>query len=142
LVTGAILDKTFQGVDKAEEADISKTQAQYLYKEKDNYFFMDSVNFDQFSLSRNVLGENINYLIEGIGVAILNFNNTPINIELPVKVKLKVIEAPPGIKGDSVSSGGKIVTLETGMKISTPLFVKAGDEIIVNTEKGEYASRA
>jgi elongation factor P len=141
LLTGAILEKTFQGADKVEEANISKSKAQYLYRSGEDFFFMDSADYDQFSLSQKVLGEKIQYLIEGTEATVFNFNDLPVNIELPVKVKLKVAEAPPGIKGDTVSSGGKIVTTETGLKISAPLFVKAGDEIIINTEKGEYVSR-
>ncbi|MDO8529721.1 MAG: elongation factor P [bacterium] len=141
LATGAVLERTFQGAEKADEADIFSSKAQYLYLEGNNYYFMDSDNFDQFSLSRDVLGEAKNYLIEGTEVAILNFNGIPINLEVPIKVKLKVTEAPPGIKGDSVSSGGKLVTLETGLKINAPLFVKEGDILIVNTERGEYVSR-
>lgn len=142
LATGAVLEKTFQGADKVEEADISKSKAQYLYREGNNYFFMASVTYDQFSLSDKVLGNAINYLIEGTEVTILNFNGNSINMELPIKVKLKVTEAPPGIKGDTASSGGKTVTLETGLQVNTPLFIKAGDEIVVNTETGEYVSRA
>jgi elongation factor P len=142
LLTGAVLEKTFQGADKVEEANISKSKAQFLYNRGDDYFFMDSTDYDQFSLSENVLGEKKQYLIEGTEATVLNFNDLPVNIELPIKVKLKVTEAPPGIKGDTVSSGGKIITTETGLKISAPLFVKAGDEIIINTEKGEYVSRA
>lgn len=142
LATGAVLEKTFQGSDKFKEVDIVKTKAQYLYTEKNNYFFMDLKNYDQFFLSKEILGDAIFYLKEGVEVTTINFNNRPINVEIPVKVKLKVIEAPPGIKGDTVSSGGKTVILETGLKISAPLFIKEGDEIIVNTERGEYVSRA
>lgn len=142
LASGAILEKTFQGADSIEEADITKTKAQYIYKEGNNYNFMDSQSFEQFFLSETALGNSINYLKEGTEVSILNLNGAPLNVELPVKVKLKVTEAPPGIKGNTVSTGGKMVKLETGMKISTPLFVKVGDEIIVNTQRGEYVSRA
>lgn len=142
LATGSVLERTFQGAEKVDEADMTTSKAQYLYLEGNNYCFMDSDNFDQFSLSKYVLGEATNYLIEGTEVAILNFNGNPINLEVPIKVKLKVTEAPPGIKGDSVSSGGKLVTLETGLKLNAPLFVKEGDILIVNTERGEYVSRA
>ncbi len=142
LTTGAVLEKTFQGSENVEEADITKTKAQYTYKENDVYNFMDNESYEQFSLSKEALGDNIHYLKEGTEVTLLNFNDAPINVELPVKVKLRVIQAPPGIKGNTVSTGGKVVTLETGLKISTPLFVKTDDEIIVNTEKGEYVSRA
>lgn len=142
LATGAVLEKTFQGADKVEEADIAKNKAQYLYHDNSGYVFMESDTYDQFALSEKVLGDAVNYLIEGTIVTVLNFNNNLINIELPAKMKLKVIEAPPGIRGDTVSSGGKTVTLETGLKVNTPLFVKEGDEIIVNTQTGEYVSRA
>lgn len=142
LSTGAVLEKTFQGADQIEEADVAKGKAQFLYKEGESYAFMDNVSFEQFSIPLAALGNAAEYLIEGTEVSVLNFDGNPINIELPIKMKLRVTEAPPGIRGNTVSTGGKVVTLETGLKISTPLFVNAGDEIIVNTERGEYVSRA
>ena len=142
LLTGAIMEKTFQGADHIKEADITKNKAQYIYKEGENYCFMDSENYEQFSLPLSAIGENVQYLKEGTEVTLLNFNGLPVNIELPIKIKLKVTEAPPGIRGNTVSTGGKIVTLETGFEVSVPLFVNAGDEIIVNTQTGEYVSRA
>lgn len=142
LATGAVLEKTFQGADQISEADITKSKAQFLYKEGAGYAFMDNSSFEQFSLPVEALGNAVDYLIEGTEISVLNFEGNPINIELPIKMKLRVTEAPPGIRGNTVSTGGKVVTLETGLKISTPLFVNAGDEIIVNTEKGEYVSRA
>lgn len=142
LLTGAVMEKTFQGSEAVYEADIAKSKAQYTYREGDNYNFMDNESYEQFSLSKNALGDNADYLIEGTEVTLLNFNSNPINIELPIKIKLKVVEAPPGIKGNTVSTGGKTVTLETGLKVSTPLFINEGDEIIINTERGEYVSRA
>ncbi len=142
LITGAVLEKTFQGADKVEEADVEKTFAQFLYREGDNFIFMDNSSYEQFSLAGDVIGKVKDFLVEGTEVGILNFNGNPINVELPVKIKLKVTEAPPGIKGDTASGGDKLVTLETGAKITTPLFVEKGDVIVVNTEKGEYVSRA
>jgi len=141
LISGAVLEKTFQGADRIEEAEIAKSKAQYLYKDGENYVFMDNETYNQFSLSRETLGGSVKYLIEGTEVVILNFNGHPANIELPVKMKLKVVEAPPGVKGDTVSGGSKAVKLETGLEITAPLFIKKGDEVIVNTEKGEYVSR-
>ena len=142
LLTGAVLERTFQGAEHVEEADITKAKAQFLYKEGANYAFMDMESYEQFSLPAEVLGDAVNYLIDGTEVSVLNFNSNPINIELPVKINLEVIEAPPGIKGNTVSTGGKMVTLQTGFKISAPLFVNQGDTIIVNTERGEYVGRA
>ncbi|GBE16909.1 elongation factor P [bacterium BMS3Abin15] len=142
LITGAVLEKTFQGSDKIGEAEISKSKAQYLYNEKSDFHFMDSDTYDQFSLPQNILDSAVNYLIEGTEITVLNFNGSPVNIELPIKIKLKVTEAPPGLKGDTASGGDKSVTLETGLRITVPLFIKEGDEVIVNTEKGDYVSRA
>lgn len=142
LITGSVLEKTFQGAEKIEEAEISKSKAQYLYDDAEKFHFMDSATYEQFSLPKKVLANASLYLVEGVEISILNFNGNPVNIELPVKVKLKVTEAPPGIKGDTASGGGKLVTLKTGLKITAPLFIKEEDELIINTEKGEYVSRA
>ncbi len=141
LKTGMVLDKTFQGADKVEEADIEKSFAQYLYKDGDNFVFMDVKSYEQFSLSSKIIGNLADFLTEGIEVAIINFENNPINMELPVKIKIKVIDSPPGVRGDTASGGDKVVTLETGAKITAPLFIKKGDVIVVNTEKKEYVSR-
>lgn len=142
LLNGSVLEKTFNGSDKADEADMSKSKAQYLYPEQDGFVFMDMTTYDQFSLAKEVIGDAPLYMLEGTEVSVLNFNETPVNIELPIKVTLTVVEAPPGIKGDTAGTGGKVVTLETGLKVSAPLFVNEGDKIIINTEKGEYVSRA
>jgi elongation factor P len=142
LKTGAVMEKTFQGADRIEEAEITKSKAQFLYREGDNFFFMDNANFEQFSLPKSVLGNLTSYLIEGTGVTILNFNGDPINIELPVKMDFRVTEAPPAIRGNTADGGTKQVTLETGIKVSTPLFVKVGDVLRINTETGTYVERA
>lgn len=142
LLSGVIIDFTFSGTDKVEEADMSRSHASYLYHEGTDYQFMDTVTYDQFFLSEESLGGMTKYLVEGTEVSILNWNGHPINIELPVKVTLTVMDAPPGLKGDTASGGDKVVTLETGVQVTTPLFVKTGDRVIVNTEKGTYVSRA
>lgn len=139
--TGAVMEKTFQGADKIEEAQISKSKAQFLYREGENYFFMDNASYEQFSLPKSVLGNLTKYLLENTEVTILNFNGNPINIELPVKMELRVVEAPPGIRGNTADGGTKQVTLETGIKVNAPLFVKEGDILRVNTETGEYVER-
>ena len=142
LKNGAVMEKTFQGSDKIEEAEITKSKAQFLYRDGDNFCFMDNASYEQFSLTKYVLADFTNYLIEGTEATILNFGNQPINIELPVKMEFKVVEAPPAIRGNTADGGTKQVTLETGIKVNTPLFVKAGDVIRINTETGEYVERA
>jgi len=141
LISGAVIDKTFQGVDKVEEADMSRTKAQFLYAEGSDYHFMDNESFEQFAIAKDVLSDALNYLTEGLEVTLLSFNDTPVNIALPVKVELEVTEAPPGLKGDTQSGGDKLVTVETGHTVTTPLFVETGDKIVVNTEKGNYVSK-
>jgi len=142
LLSGVIIDFTFSGADKVEEAEMSTSHAQYLYHEGAEYQFMDTESYDQFFLHEESLSGMTKYLVEGTEVTILNWNGRPINIEIPVKVTLLVTEAPPGLKGDTASGGDKVVTLETGIQVTTPLFVKTGDKIIINTEKGTYVSRA
>lgn len=142
LLSGAIVDYTFQGADKIQEAEISKSHAQYLYREGEHYQFMDTATYDQFALATSVIEPMAPYLLEGTEVTILNWNGRPINLEIPVKVTLLVTEAPPGLKGDTASGGDKVVVLETGLQVTAPLFIKAGDRLIINTEKGTYVSRA
>jgi len=141
LITGAMFDKTFQGADKVDEAELEKSKAQFLYKEGDLLEFMNMESYEQFSLPQKILGETSQFLLEGVEVDVLSFNDTPIHIELPIKVTLTVTDAPPNIKGDTASGGDKLVTVETGANITTPLFVKVGDKIIINTQTGSYSGR-
>jgi elongation factor P len=142
LMTGALVDHTFQGGDKLEEASVAKAHAQFLYVTGENFEFMDNESFEQFSLSLSTLGNAKDYLVEGTEVIVLTWNATPLTIELPAKVTLLVTDAPPGLKGDTASGGDKVVTVETGLQVTTPLFVKTGDRIILNTDRGTYVSRA
>lgn len=141
LISRQILEKTFNASDKIEEADVEKVKVNFLYAEKDELFFMDNQTYEQFSFKKSLLGSQEKFLKEGLAVDILIFNKKPINIDLPKKIDLKVIEAPPGIKGDSATSPTKTVVLETGAKINVPIFIKAGDVIKINTETGVYVER-
>lgn len=141
LITGQTLEKTFAGGDKFSEANIKRTKASFLYNENTNYFFMDSENYEQFFLPQEILTGQEEYLKDGQIVTVLNFNNQPVTIELPIKVDLKVTQSPPAVKGDTAGTATKLITLETGKKIKAPLFVKEGDLIKVNIETGEYVER-
>lgn len=141
LITGDMLEKTFNSGDKAEEADLERIKASYLYKDENNFYFMDQENFEQFSLPTEVVDEQSNYLIEGTVVDVLKFNGEAVSISLPTKMEFKVTSAPPGIKGDTAGSATKQVTIETGAQIKCPLFVKNNDTIRINTETGEYVER-
>lgn len=142
LKTGAILEQTFKGNDRIEEAELEKAQAQYLYREGEDYFFMDNVTYDQFFLKAKHLGESVKFLKEGQALEILKFNGQPINVNLPIKIKLKVTYTEPGFKGDTAANTTKPATLETGAEIQVPLFVRTDDIIVVDTRTGKYIERA
>ncbi len=141
LETGAVINKTFQGSDKVPEAEIDTKKAQYLYRDGDTFNFMDNETYEQFELDEKIIGDYAKYLKEGVEVGLLYFNDRPLNIELPIKMVFEVTEAPPAVKGNTADGGSKQVTIETGAQITTPLFIKTGDRIKVNTVTGEYAER-
>jgi len=141
LKTGATLSKTYQGAEKIDQADLSKKSAQFLYFDNENAYFMDSGTFDQFPLSLMQIGQQKHFLVEGTETDILYYNDQPINVELPIKMKFKVVEAPPGVRGNTAGAATKPVMLETGGKVDTPLFIKVGDIIVVDTRDGKYVER-
>ncbi len=142
LLNGKVFEQTFKPGDKVEEADMARIRANFLYADDTGCHFMNQESFEQFDFSREALGGQVGYLTDGVEVNILNFNNQPINVELPKKVKLKVVETPPGVKGDTATGGAKQAKLETGLTINVPLFIKNDEMIIVNTETGDYVERA
>ncbi|MFH1425827.1 MAG: elongation factor P [Candidatus Kerfeldbacteria bacterium] len=141
LATGQVLDKTFQQSDSVEPADMEKKEANFQYSDDSGFIFMDNETYDQFTLDHEAVGGYKNYIKEGEDITVDYFDGKPIGISLPVKVELKVVESPPGIKGDSASNVTKKVKLETGYEVPVPLFVKEGDKIRVNTDTGEYVER-
>jgi len=141
LITGQTLEKTFNSSDKIQEADIQKAKANFLYSKNDKFFFMNNSTYEQFFLNVNSLDNQKKFLKEGEEVKVLLFEKNPVNIELPQKVNLRVIESPPNVKGDSATSPSKNVVLETGFTINAPVFISKNDIIKINTETGEYVSR-
>lgn len=142
VITGKVFEKTFIAGENFELVDIEKVRAQFMYKDDDAAYFMDSNTFDQFSMSLETIGETAMYLKEGEDTAITRYEGRPIGIELPVKVTLKVTETTPGVRGDTATGGTKAATLETGKIVQVPLFIVEGDSIRINTETGEYVERA
>ncbi len=143
LKTGDILSKTFRPSEAFQEAEISKMKTVFLYtNKKGEYFFCKESNpKERFSLNQSQIGRASKFLKEKEAVEALIFNDEIINISLPVKVCLKVVEAPPGVKGDRSQPGNKPVKLETGAEILVPLFVEENDLLEINTEKEEYVRR-
>lgn len=143
LRTGRIVDRTFQGFDvKLTLASVVHRSAEYIYKDSDLYYFMDTENFEQFPLLQEHIEASLPYLVEQTTVRIVFFDDNPISIELPITVELKVEETAPGFKGDTAQGGVKPATLETGFITQVPLFVDSGDIIRVDTRTGQYLSRA
>ena len=140
--SGAIVEKTFRAGEKVEKAHIEKREMQYLYNEGKDYYFMNTENYDQISLSAEQLGEdNIKFLKENMLIQVMIYKEETIGIDLPNTVVLKVIETEPGVKGDTASNVTKAATVETGAVIRVPLFVNEGDELVIDTRNGEYVSR-
>lgn len=142
LLNGNMLEKTFQGAEKAEEAETETKKANFLYKDKDQAYFMDNVNYEQFNLHLDEIGEQQKFLKDGTDVDVLYFEGRPASISLPIKMDFKVVGAPPGVKGNSAGNVNKTVEIETGAKISVPMFINEDDLIRINTDTGEYVERA
>jgi elongation factor P len=141
LINGNMLEKTFQGNDKAEEAETQKKKANYLYKDDNNANFMDNESYEQFGLSLESIGDKIKFLKDDTDVDVFYFDGNPVSVQLPVKIELKVTSAPPGVKGNSAGNVTKVVELETGAEINVPMFINEGDVIRINTESEEYVER-
>lgn len=143
LITRAVFDKTFKASDKFKEPDLESVPASYLYNDGDGFHFMDQETFETVTLSDDMLGDAADFLIEGTIIQLHKFNGNPIGLQLPPHVELQVTYTEPGVKGDT-SSGTvtKPATLETGIEIRVPLFIKEGEKVKVSTETREFAGRA
>lgn len=142
LITGSNVQKTFNGNAKLEPADLERARCQYLYDDGNHGVFMHKETYDQFEISKELIGDKIVYLLEGGDADVLLFQGNPIGVDVPPKVVLKVVETPPGVKGDTAQGGSKPAKLETGLTINVPLFINEGDKIRINTEEGSYVERA
>ena len=141
LITGRTLDYSFKSGEKVEEADLVKRKASFLYKSGDRLSFMLETDFETIELPESILGDKVDYLKEGLEVTISYFNDEPIGVDLPIKVSYTVINADPGVKGNSASNVMKDATIETGRQIKVPLFIEPKEQIVVNTVEDEYVGR-
>jgi elongation factor P len=143
LITDAVLEKSFKTSEKFEEPDVELKPATFLYADGDGYHFMDDESYEQFTLGEDQLGEDRLYLKENLTLQVRKYNGEPISMQLPATVDLAVTETEPGVRGDSASGGTtKSATLETGLQVRVPLFIKEGEVVRVNTQTGEFVSRA
>lgn len=141
LIDGKVLDKTFKGNEQLHSADVSTQPVQYLYSDGNAFYFMNEATFDQFEVQADLVADGAGYLKEGDRVQLQFFNDRPINVELPKNVPLKVTYTENAVKGDTSSAITKDATLETGLTIKVPAFIKEGDIISVDTSNGTYRER-
>lgn len=147
LISGRVIEHTFQSSDTAEEADVTKKNIVYIYNKGNEYWFHTEGNpGDRFLLSVDIVGNASNYIREKDVIEVSVFTDDEdeehiIGINLPLKMELEVTEAPPAIKGNTATGGDKLVTLSTGLKVTAPLFINVGDVISINTETGTYSER-
>jgi elongation factor P len=141
LVTGNVLDRTFRSGDKAEIPDVEQREMQYLYKEEDRYYFMDISTYDQLFVPETNLGDAVNYLKDGIVIALSFYRGKAIGVELPNFVDLKVMKTEPGMKGDTAQNATKPAVLESGYTLQVPLFLEEGEVVKIDTRTGQYMTR-
>jgi len=143
LKTRAVFDRTFKAGEKFREPDLTQVPASYLYSDGAGSHFMDQESFETLTLGKDMLGDALDFLVDGLVVQLLLFNGSAIGLQLPPQVELKVTYTEPGTRGDTASGNvTKAATLETGVEIRVPLFIRSGEKVKVNTETREFAGRA
>ena len=142
LRSGAVLDKTFNSDTKVAVARLDRREMQYLYREGDSYVFMDNESYEQTSLDpQHIDDDAARFLIEGLTVMVATYQGSPVSVELPTTVDLRVTKSDPGLRGDRQSAGTKPATLETGATVQVPLFVDEGNVVRIDTRTGAYVTR-
>lgn len=141
VITGAVIEKTFNPSEKVAAAEIEKKDMQYLYNDGELYYFMDNETYEQIPLTKEQLGDTLKYIKENMSVKILSFKGNIFTIEPPTFVELEVTYTEPGFKGDTGAGATKPATIETGYEINVPLFINTGDIIRIDTRTGEYMER-
>ena len=141
LRTGNMLDRTFNAGVKVEQAILEKRDMQFLYKDADEYVFMDTETYDQVNIKPVALGDAADYLIENAVAIIATYEGEIVSVEIPAAVELEIAQTEPGVQGDRVSGARKPATLQTGKVIQVPLFVNIGDRVKVDTRSGDYITR-
>ena len=142
VLTGKVVDKTFNAGVKIEVAILEKREMNFLYKDGEDFVFMDNKTFDQTNISAQIVGDAANYMLENTGAIVAVHEGNPLYIELPASVELTITYTEPGIQGDRSSGGTKPATVETGIEIQVPLFIKQDEKVLVDTRDGSYQGRA
>ena len=142
VLSGKVVEKTFNAGVKVEVAQVDKRDMQFLYKDGEDFMFMVSTNYDQISISKQTVGDAVDYLLENADAIVAMHEGNPLFIELPASVELKITYTEPGLQGDRSSGGTKPATVETGITVQVPLFIKQDEKVLVDTRTGAYLGRA
>ncbi len=142
VLSGKVVEKTFNAGVKVEVASVEKRDMQFLYRDGEDFMFMDSTNYDQISISKQTVGDAVDYMLENADAIVAMYEGNPLFIELPASVELVVTYTEPGLQGDRSSGGTKPATVETGITVQVPLFIKQDEKILVDTRTGAYLGRA
>jgi elongation factor P len=143
LLTNAVMEKSFRSSEKFDEPDVELVPASYLYNDGHGFHFMDEKSYEQFTFSDDAVDSDRGYLKEGVTLQVLKYNGAPVSLQLPQYVELAVTSTELGLRGDTAAGGAtKQATLETGLAVRVPLFIKEGEVVRVNTQTGEVAGRA
>ena len=141
LITGQVLEKSWGSSDKVEDADVTRKNVQYLYRDN-GYVFMDPDTYEQITLSEDLLGDSVRFLLEGEKAMVVYFEENPISVELPASIVFEITYTEPGFKGNTVSNAFKDATISNGSIVKVPPFIKIGDTVKIDTRTGEYVSKA
>ena len=139
--TGQVVDETFRSGEKVEAVRLEAQQFNYLYKDNEGYYFMNNDTFEQISLSEESIGDSANFLIENTETTIVFYEDSPVEIRLPVHINYEVVDTDPGEKGNTAQGGSKPAKIETGLILQVPLFVQIGDSVKVDTKERKYIER-
>jgi elongation factor P len=141
VLSGKVVDKTFNAGTKVDVANVDKREMQYLYREGEDFVFMDTETYDQIPITPDTVGDAANYLLEGFEAVVAMYEGNPLYVELPAAVELVIEYTEPGVQGDRSTGGSKPARLETGYEIGVPLFITTGEKVKVDTRSGEYLGR-
>jgi elongation factor P len=141
MITGAVIDRTWRSGEKLEAADVESRQFQYLFGGPDGYTFMDNASYEQIELSSELVGDDSRFLMDQLPVDILFFKGRPVGVTLPGHVIMEIVDSEPGVKGDTATNVTKAATVQTGLQVQVPIFLRIGDRIKISTETGNYVER-
>lgn len=141
MLTGAVLERTYKSGEKLEAADVEERQFQYIYRDGENFVFMDSATGEQITVMGDRIGDDSQWLSDGMDLSVTIFKGQPVGVSLPAHVVLQIVSSEPGVKGDTASGATKPATLSTGAVVNVPLFVKEGEWVKIDTREGMYIER-